>query len=189
MIGVVVWMQVLLFAPCLVQVHHLLNRVLLKHGCSLGESIAQLEQQAAWERKKLYLVFNEFRRFLTLPSEDLRIVTIVFDQDHLLLAVNLERVFAHGDELEVKLLLHYDRIEVDHGTFAVNQDRFAKARGFADCNTASLHKVHLIDLKHGALDRLPVGEATKSKHDNDIVDKLRLQAFKEITEVVQEVSE
>ena len=47
MIGVVAWVQVLLFAPRLVQVHRLLNRVLLKHGGRLGESVAKLEQQGA----------------------------------------------------------------------------------------------------------------------------------------------
>ena len=189
MIGIVAWVQVLLFAPRLVQVHRLLNRVLLKHGGRLGESVAQLEQQGARDRQKLYLVLREFRCSFTLPCEDLRVVAIVLDQDHLLLAVHLERVFAHGEELEVELLLHDDLIEINHGAFAINQDRFAKARGFADCNTASLHKVHFFALKHGALDRLPMCVAIESKHDNDVVDKLRLTAFKEITEVVQKVAE
>ena len=105
---------------------------------------------------------SELRRSVTLLSEDLRVAAIIFDQDPLPLAVHLERVFAHGEELEVQLLLHDDLIEIDHGTFAVNQDRFTKARGFADCNTAGLHKVHLFTLKHRTLDRLPVGVTIES---------------------------
>ena len=116
-------------------------------------------------------------------GEYLRVVPVVLYQDPLLLVVHFERFFAHGKVREVKLLLHDDLVEIDHRTFAVNQDRFTKARGFADCNTTGLHKVHLFGLKHGTLNRLPVGVAIESKHNDNIVDKLRLTAFEKLTKV------